>query len=191
MIIADVSGHGVQAGMITTAAKASLHTLVRQGVDTPGALLKEMNDSILATTQQALLMTCLVAVIDLKEQQIRYANAGHDFPYVCRRATNTIELLENPSSFPLGFDPNSVFKEMAVAFNPGDAFVLYSDGLHECTNGIEDYGHARLKGCLANLIGRPPEEWVQQVLHSLLEFLGEESLRDDVTLVVSGFGDTA
>jgi serine phosphatase RsbU (regulator of sigma subunit) len=190
MIIADVSGHGVQAGMITTAAKASLHTLVQQGVDTPGALLKAMNDSILATTQQALLMTCLVAVISPREQQIRYANAGHDFPYLCRKSTGTAELLENPASFPLGLDPNNIFYEMAAAFNPGDTFVLYSDGIHECTNGTEDFGHMRLERCLSSLIGQSPEEWVRHVLHALSEFRGDENLRDDVTLVVASLGDT-
>jgi sigma-B regulation protein RsbU (phosphoserine phosphatase) len=60
LVVADVSGHGVQAGMVTTAAKASLHSLIGQGVTTPAALLYGMNNAILATARQSLLMTCLI-----------------------------------------------------------------------------------------------------------------------------------
>jgi serine phosphatase RsbU (regulator of sigma subunit) len=190
-IIADVSGHGVQAGMITTAAKASLHTLVRKGVDTPAALLAEMNNSILATTRQALLMTCLVAIIDPGKREICYANAGHNFPYLCRGTKNTVQMLENPSSFPLGFDPDGVFKEITIEFNPGDTFVLYSDGINECSNGTEDYGYTRLESCLSDLVEHPPEMWAPHILHSLSAFLGNEGLRDDATLVVVGYKDAA
>lgn len=191
VVIADVSGHGVQAGMITTAAKASLHTLVRKGVDTPAALLAEMNNSILATTRQALLMTCLVAIIDTGKREICYANAGHNFPYFCSGSRNTITMLENPPSFPLGFDPYSIYQETTIVFNPGDTIVLYSDGINECTNGTEDYGYTRLESCLSELVEHPPETWAHQILHSLSAFLGNEGLRDDATMVVVGYKDAA
>src|SRR6185369_8101113 len=64
LLVADVSGHGVQAGMVTTAAKASLHSLIGKGVVTPADLLFGMNNAILATARQSLLMTCLIAIID-------------------------------------------------------------------------------------------------------------------------------
>ncbi len=191
VIIADVSGHGVQAGMITTAAKASLHTLVRQGVATPGTLLSCMNESILKTTRKSLLMTCLIAVINPARKQICYANAGHNFPYVCSKANHTIRMLENPPTFPLGFDSNSSFKEITIPFNPGDTLVLYSDGVNECSNGLEDYGYANLESCMFGLIGKAPEEWVRQILNSLSNFRGSEPLRDDVTMVVAHFEETA
>src|SRR6266568_1665754 len=64
LVVADVSGHGVQAGMVTTAAKASLHSLIGKGVTTPAELLYGMNNAILATAHQSLLMTCLIIIID-------------------------------------------------------------------------------------------------------------------------------
>jgi phosphoserine phosphatase RsbU/P len=191
LIVADVSGHGVQAGMVTTAAKASLHTLIRQGVTAPGLLLSKINEAILATTGQALLMTCFVVIINQEDRQIQYANAGHNYPFLCCKCSQSIEMLQSPPSFPLGFESDSSFKENTAAFNPGDTLVLYSDGINECSNGLNDYGYARFKDCLADLAGRPPNDWVEQILLSLAEFRGKEGYDDDISLVVARFEESA
>jgi phosphoserine phosphatase RsbU/P len=191
LVVADVSGHGVQAGMMTTATKASLHTLIRQGITTPGLLVSGMNGAILATTGQTLLMTCIVAIIDLGDRQIRYANAGHNFPYLYRKCTRSVEMLQNSPCFPLGFDANSLYEENIVEFSPGDALVLYSDGIPECSNAAGDYGYKRFENCLSSLAEQSPGDCVNQILRSLSEFRGNEGFEDDVTLVVARFEDTA
>src|SRR6266545_6646666 len=94
LIIADVSGHGVQAGMVTTAAKASLHTLISMDIFTPSELLNGMNKAIIATACRSLLMTCLVALIDLKQNRLFYANAGHNFPYLYHSRSKELEQLD-------------------------------------------------------------------------------------------------
>jgi serine phosphatase RsbU (regulator of sigma subunit) len=190
LVVADVSGHGVQAGMMTTATKASLHTLVRQGITTPGLLLSGMNGAILATTGHTLLMTCIVAIISLEDRLIRYANAGHNFPYLYRKGMRGVEMLENSPCFPLGFDASSPYEENTVEFSPGDALVLYSDGVPECSNGSDDYGYKRFKNCLSCLGEQSPGNCVNRVLKSLSEFRGNEKFEDDVTLVVARFKDT-
>jgi serine phosphatase RsbU (regulator of sigma subunit) len=189
LFIADVSGHGVQAGMVTTAAKASLHTLARNGITTPSLLLSNMNEAIRATAKQALLMTCFVAIINLKEKIIWYANAGHNYPYICRKHPQSVEMLTSPDCFPLGFDEKAVFKEQTASFVQGDTVVLYSDGINECSDGNEDFGYARFEDCLRNLAEQPLEEWVRRVLDSLSRFRGHEQFDDDVTLVAVRYED--
>jgi phosphoserine phosphatase RsbU/P len=187
LIIADVSGHGVQAGMVTTAAKASLHALVRQGITTPSALLKALNSAIMATVRQNLLMTCLVAVIDKAEQCILFANAGHNFPYLHRAATNSLEMLQEAVGFPLGFDAEGAYPEHVVPFAPGDTFVLYSDGINECVNGTEDFGLARFEACLTTATHKSAQELVDEVLAALRQHKADERFDDDVTLVIARF----
>jgi phosphoserine phosphatase RsbU/P len=191
LIVADVSGHGVQAGMVTTAAKASLHTLVRQGIATPGLFLSNMNEAVLATTGQALLMTCLVAIINIEARQIRYANAGHNYPYLYRKSAYAVEMLQSQPSFPLGFDKDCIFIEYTTAFDPGDTLVLYSDGINECSNGSDCYGYERFQNCMNNLAERSPNDWVKQILGSLVEFRGNERFEDDISLVVARFKESA
>lgn len=185
LLIADVSGHGVQAGMVTTAAKASLNTLVGQGVTTPAALLAAMNEAILAAARQYLLMTCLVAVIDCERGQIRFANAGHNFPYLHRHRHNSLEMLQDAIGFPLGFDAGITYQECTVSFEPGDTFICHSDGINECCNGTEEFGYNRLEECIIGLAQRPPVEMVAGVLSGIRTYSGLERFEDDVTMVVA------
>jgi serine phosphatase RsbU (regulator of sigma subunit) len=189
LVIADVSGHGVQAGMVTTAAKASLHSLATNGITTPSLLLSNMNEAIRATANQTLLMTCFIAVIRPEERVMHYANAGHNFPFLCRKGPRTVEMLPSPPGFPLGFDENAVLGEQTVALDPGDCVVLYSDGINECSNGVEDFGYGRFKDCLQQLEEQPLEEWVRYVMTSLAHFRGHEPYDDDITLVAVRFED--
>ncbi|WP_243689376.1 PP2C family protein-serine/threonine phosphatase [Geotalea toluenoxydans] len=157
LLVADVSGHGVQSGMVTTAAKASLHCLISQGVDTPAGLLFGMNNAILATARQTLLMTCLIAVIDTKNGKATFANAGHNFPYIHRSGSGLLMMLDSVSGFPLGFEENNSYGECLTSFEYGDTMLLYSDGIVECTDQAgEEFGYERLSASLAKNIHLKP-----------------------------------
>jgi len=185
LIIADVSGHGVQAGMVTTAAKASLHTLISMGVTTPSGLLHEMNKAVIATARQILLMTCLIMLIDIEEKQVSFANAGHNFPYIYRKDTNQLEQQQNCSGFPLGFDPDCCFQEFATGFNSGDRLVLYTDGLIECVNQKgEDFGYSRLEKLLIEGINLSPAALKTLLFENALNFIESSSVEDDITAMV-------
>ena len=188
LLIADVSGHGVQAGMVTTAAKASLHTLISLGVTTPSGLLAGMNNAILATARQTLLMTCLIASIDLSTGTITMANAGHNFPFVLRKGITEPEMLETTAGFPLGFERDSVFPESCTDFAPGDMLFMYTDGLVECADASgEELGYQRLQEML-----RAGRDFPPQLLHGSLlawaaAYTGSEAFDDDVTTLVARF----
>jgi serine phosphatase RsbU (regulator of sigma subunit) len=184
-IIADVSGHGVQAGMVTTAAKASLHTLISMGVTTASGFLHEMNKAVIATARQTLLMTCLIMIIDVKEKQLSYANAGHNFPYVYRRNANQLEQLQNCSGFPLGFEPDYCFQEFNTEFNSGDRLVLYTDGLIECVNPSgEDFGYSRFEKLLIEGIDQSPSALKTLLFENALDFIGSPLVEDDITTMI-------
>lgn len=187
LLIADVSGHGVQAGMVTTAAKASLHTLLSLGVNTPAGLLAGMNNAILATARQSLLMTCLIACIDTGENTLTIANAGHNFPYVFREGEKEPQLLETPVGFPLGFEWGYAYPESCSSFGAGDALFIYTDGIVECENGNgEELGYERLPV----LLQKSMDPCATHLLHdSLLAdaalFTGTTLFDDDVTTLLA------
>jgi serine phosphatase RsbU (regulator of sigma subunit)/CBS domain-containing protein len=186
LVVGDVSGHGVQAGMVTTAAKASLHTLIAQGVTTPAALLYGMNNSILTTARQTLLMTCVVAIIDCTAATVTIANAGHNFPYLYRKASLTPERIEEVANFPLGFEQNCSYQEWTTAFQPGDALLLYTDGIVECTGPAgDDFGYERLENILGRSGDISPTELRRLLRSSAETFTGSSSFADDVTLLIA------
>jgi serine phosphatase RsbU (regulator of sigma subunit) len=188
LIIADVSGHGVQSGMVTTAAKASLHTLLSSGVSTPAELLSGMNRAIIATARRRLLMTCFIAVIDTEKERLDYANAGHNFPYLYQGQSGELDLLQEASGFPLGFDEGAEFPEYTTEFVRGDSLVLYTDGIVECRGGNdEEFGYERMERLIRTEIRRAPDEVVDALLEGAREFAGTCALEDDATVLVASF----
>jgi serine phosphatase RsbU (regulator of sigma subunit)/CBS domain-containing protein len=188
LVVADVSGHGVQSGMVTTAAKASLHTLIDQGIATPAELLNGMNNAILATARQTLLMTCLIVVIDLRSGRFTLANAGHNFPYLYRGKNMVVEMVEDVAGFPLGFEKDCSYTEFNAELAAGDSLFLYTDGIVECRNQKgEDFGYSRLEAILCGHLGRHPTAAKKHLLETAARFTGAKSFEDDVTLLIAAF----
>jgi serine phosphatase RsbU (regulator of sigma subunit) len=187
VMVADVSGHGVQSGMVATAAKAGLHLLLERGVTTPSELLSGMNTSVLVTASNALMMTAVVAVIDLADRKISYANAGHNYPYIYRAATNTLVNLDNTGGFPLGFESMSVYDEAEVDFCENDRLLLYTDGIVEARNSNdEEFGYERLEAYLLNQLSGPPESARRGLIEAVRKFTGNNEFEDDVTILIVG-----
>lgn len=188
LVVADVSGHGVQSGMVTTAAKASIHTLIAQGITTPAGLLRGMNNAILATARQSLLMTCLVAVIDRQSGELTLANAGHNFPYLYRETTGTLVMVNDIAGYPLGFEEGSSYEEVTVPFPAGSTLFLYTDGIVECCNGGgEEFGYGRLEAFLNEELHRAPQTVKELLLARAARFVATASFDDDVTLLIARF----
>jgi serine phosphatase RsbU (regulator of sigma subunit) len=127
-------------------------------------------------------VTCLYAILDPKSGSLRYANAGHDLPYLRHHGGDTEELMAR--GLPLGLMPNMRYEEKEAALAPGDNALFYSDGLVEAHDPQgEMFGFPRLRALVAE---HDEEE------HSLVDFLLEElysfvaegwEQEDDITLL--------
>jgi serine phosphatase RsbU (regulator of sigma subunit) len=185
MIVGDVSGHGVQSGMVATAAKAGLHLLLDRGVKTPGALLAGMNKAVLATASGALMMTAVVAVVDCAAHTATLANAGHNYPFHYRAASGEATMLDGTGGFPLGFDAESEYPELLVDFRTGDRLLLYTDGIIEARNATgEEFGYDRFNAHLHGTLGGSPESFRHGLVETVQGFSGSEGFEDDVTILV-------
>ncbi len=185
VMVGDVSGHGVQSGMVATAAKAGLHLLLDQGIKTPGAMLAGMNKAVLATASNALMMTAIVAVVDLAAHTLSLANAGHNYPFLYRAASKQVDMLGESGGFPLGFDAASVYPESHMDFCPGDRLLLYTDGITEARNASgEEFGYERLDAYLREALSGPPAPFRRGLIELVQQFSESERFEDDVTLLV-------
>jgi serine phosphatase RsbU (regulator of sigma subunit)/CBS domain-containing protein len=187
VMVGDVSGHGVQSGMVATAAKAGLHLLLDRGIRTPSELLTGMNKAVLVTASSSLMMTALIAVIDLDERKISYANAGHNYPYLFRDSSSSLIKLDNTGGFPLGFDSGSVYDEAVVDFHHNDRLLLYTDGIVEaCNRDNEEFGYDRLETFLQEKLSNHPATVRQELVETVLVFSGADGFEDDVTILIIG-----
>jgi serine phosphatase RsbU (regulator of sigma subunit) len=185
VMVGDVSGHGVQSGMVATAAKAGLHLLLERGVRMPSELLSGMNKAVLVTASDALMMTAVVFVIDLAERTVSYANAGHNYPYIYRADKGTLVKLDAAGGFPLGFDAGSVFGDITTEFCSNDRLFLYTDGIVEAfdTQG-EEFGYERLERYLKENISSHPALARQGLVDTVREYTGQQAFEDDVTILI-------
>src|SRR5437867_1643313 len=114
--------------------------------------------------------------------RLRFLNAGHNPPFVLR--ASAIETLE-ASAIPLGMMAGTIYKEGDMLLQPGDALVVYSDGLTEARNAAdEEFGAERLRALLPRLRGLAAEQAVRLLIDQVTAFLGGERPHDDLSLVV-------
>jgi len=189
IMVGDVSGHGVQSGMVATAAKAGLHLLLDGGVTTPEKLLGGMNKAVCATASNSLMMTAVVAVIDRTVNKVFLANAGHNYPFQYRSSDEAVAMLDGTDGFPLGFDMGSEYNEIEIDFRCNDLMILYSDGIVEAHNGEgEEFGYERFSDYARQNSGNSPESFRLGLLDAVRAFSGAECFEDDVTLLVVAAG---
>lgn len=182
MLVGDVSGHGVAAGTMVSAAKAGVNLLETDKEKEPGQILARLSDTILHTARQSLLMTMFALCLDTKTGELTYANAGHQFAYIYRSITASLEALE-VGGLPLGKEQNISYQQCATEMDVGDRLFLYTDGIVEEENAINEcFGYERLEELLAIHAESDAETLRDQLLTSLASHVGSSQFTDDVTI---------
>jgi hypothetical protein len=191
-LIGDVSGHGVAAGTMVSAAKGGLYPLVSEGITHPAEILRSLNANILGTAQQSLLMTMSCLSLDGRTGRVRFANAGHVFPYLRRRDSNEWGMVEGSVGLPLGksVDVDYLAVEQEFDLEIGDRLFLFTDGLVEEESPLgEPFGYDRLERLLQQHAHSDAEVLHKAILDALRVHCGSEGFSDDVTLAVIDHSD--
>ncbi|MEW6611756.1 MAG: SpoIIE family protein phosphatase [Pseudomonadota bacterium] len=187
LLVGDVSGHGVASGTMVSAAKAGVNLLATEGVSDPREILERLNQTLLATARQSLLMTLFCASVDTRNGTLRFANAGHQFPYLRRAGHGTWSMLE-AGGLPLGKEAKADYASQIVDFEVGDRLFLYTDGVVEAESPVgEPFGYERLEALLDAHGAAPAAQLKAAVLDALHVHCGGDSFADDVTLFVLDF----
>lgn len=183
VVIADVSGHGLPAGIVMASALASLTALSRGGTDTP-TLLGLLDDEVRRTTERRAFVTLAHVRFDLAARRAGFTNAGHLYPY--RVAPDgSVSWVENPAR-PLGVGRPVERVTVSVPLVDGEVWVLLSDGVVEAMSpdGAEDFGFDRLEAALAACGGKSAREVLDAVLAAWRAHAGGDDPEDDRTVVV-------
>jgi serine phosphatase RsbU (regulator of sigma subunit)/anti-sigma regulatory factor (Ser/Thr protein kinase) len=180
IVIGDVTDKGVPAAMVMAATRSVLRASA-QRIVSPGTVLGRVNDLMCPDMPPKMFVTCLYGVLNTVTGVIRFANAGHNLPYV-RTDTGTIEL--RATGMPLGLLPGIEYEETEAELAPGQTMLLHSDGVAEAHSGEgnEMFGFPRLMDVVGARAGTG--EVIERVLTELERFTpaGWEQ-EDDITLV--------
>ncbi len=191
ILIGDVSGHGVAAGTMVSAAKAGVYPLIHEGITNPSEILNLLNETLLMTAQQSLLMTMNCLTLDARTGKLQFANAGHVLPYLWHHEEQHWEMLE-ASGLPLGKSIDSNYAESAIEIEMevGDRLFLFTDGLveEESPSG-EAFGYERLEDILSQCGDVDAETIKDYLMEALAIHCETENFDDDVSIMVLTHSD--
>ena len=178
--IGDVTDKGVPAALVMATCRSMLRAAASRH-DTPGAVLAEVNDTLVEEIPPAMFVTCLYAIIDTRSGSMTIANAGHNLPYI-RTENGVVEL--RATGMPLGLMVEMPYEERSFTFEDGDVMVLTSDGITEAHSPAgEMYGFGRLLGRVAAPV--TDGDMVGAVVQDVENHTGPDAEQeDDITLVV-------
>lgn len=185
IVIGDVAGHGVPAGLMMAMAKSAvLMSSTSQQYD-PSELTKALHQMFFAIKNQNMkrMMTFQYYVLEHETGQFTFTNAGHCFPIIIDPESNTGEFIEHVFT-PLGIGARARYKNYSFELKPGQALILYTDGIAEARNKDgENFGFERLKNTLPSLYDPDPEIYYNKILALYNNWTNEPD--DDLTIIVT------
>ncbi|MSU71408.1 MAG: PAS domain S-box protein [Opitutus sp.] len=187
VLICDVMGHGVRAGLLTALIRGVVEEIGARAVD-PAYVVAEVNHSlmpIVEETGQPVFATVFFAVIDLAAQTLTYTNAGHPPPVVLQAKSTEILRLAPANPEPAaGLLTDFPYTHHECEFHPGDLFLGYTDGIFEATDPHGHmFGEQRLDATLAECRGLSCAQLVERLVQSVKDFSYRSAFEDDVCLV--------
>jgi serine phosphatase RsbU (regulator of sigma subunit) len=180
VIIGDVSGKGIAAALVMANTQSALRA-VTLGSATPGELLAQVNEVLVAYIPPNMFVTCFCGILDPESGRLTYANAGHSPPFRQHGGKATALFA---TGMPLGLMPGMAYEEKETVLLPGDGVLFYSDGLIEAHNPQREMlGSSRVRELVTDH-APGAQRLTTQMVEELGRFTGESwEQEDDITLV--------
>ena len=186
-LIADVSGKGLGAAILTTMLQGALSGMTL-GID-PASVFNHVNRFLCDHSEVGRYATMFFGTLD-QDGHLEFINAGHPSPILIRRGFAEEAFTEG--SYPVGLVPEAEYTAVCLKLEPGDTLVLFSDGVTEAMDPDEEmFGIARLKELLTGQLECPLELLQKCVLEAVENFARGAHQADDLTLLIVRFRATA
>jgi sigma-B regulation protein RsbU (phosphoserine phosphatase) len=181
ILIADASGHGPAAAVVTAMVHAILHAYPSQPCGS-AELLKHVNTHLSAKRIESSFVTAFLAIYDPSQRTLTYSRAGHDPPLLKTRGS-AIQRLDQIGGIPLGILPDVDYEEATITLQSGQTLVLYTDGITEARSPKgEMFSITGMEKALTTCTGEA-DCTVETITRSLLQHEGGVRPTDDQTLL--------
>ena len=184
IVIGDVSGKGLPAGLIMVMAHSIVKAYLLSGL--PTDLLMILTNKILEPDMgTARFMTLMLLRWDYTEKLLRYTSAGHEHLIIYRANTGKCEVTK-AGGLALGVAPDieEFVQEKAVKFDEGDILLLYTDGVTEAHNSNEEMLGLKTLVNMVKKYGKlSAQEIVNNIFQNVIDYMKDAEQFDDITLV--------
>jgi sigma-B regulation protein RsbU (phosphoserine phosphatase) len=192
----DVSGHGVQAAMLsftltkTLTSLAASAPLIKDGCGiapprhflSPAETVLDLNRRFQADEETMQYFTMIYGIMHTRDTRISLVQAGQPSPIHLRRGKEPT--LVGNGGFPVGLHPNATYEELELGLEPGERLILYSDGITGCTNRQgQEFSTQRLMDLLQQGQELPLRSLMERLEKSLRQWRGTDEMEDDVSLL--------
>lgn len=187
MVIGDVMGKGVPAGLIMTMTRGMLRAEVLNG-HSPARILQHLNRVMYADLENSnRFVTLFYSEYDPQTRILSYSNAAHNPPLLWQAATNTIERLDTNGML-IGLEADSQYEDAQVQLTAGDTLIYYTDGFTDASNQNGDrFDEENLSGAFQWACQHcdGPQAILDYLFERVQQFIGAANRnKDDMTLVV-------
>jgi sigma-B regulation protein RsbU (phosphoserine phosphatase) len=186
VVIADVSGKGVPAGLLMAMCRSLLRAF-SLGNSSPSVALSTVNRYLFPDIREDMFISMIYGILDPADGSFIFCRAGHEPALIYRKASGEVEI-SKPKGLVLGIDSGNVFERVTaderIALASGDCVLLFTDGVTEALDaGEEEFGLERLSETFREAAQLGAEAVVKQVQEAVKSFTGEGAQMDDVTIV--------
>ncbi len=182
ILVADVSGKGIAAALLTASLEALSAGPLEEGAPLDDCC-RRVSQLLYERTPPEKFATAFIAEVELSSGRIRYVNAGHN-PGLVLRVGGEAEWLGS-CGVPLGLLPEAEYTVGEFEMSPRDVLMVYTDGLTEASNPDgEEFEEVRLKGSALTSRLKPLKEMARHIEEELDRFTAGEPYADDRTLVL-------
>ncbi len=186
VVIADVSGKGVAAGLLMSMCRSVLR-VIASAEKSSAATLAAVNRHIFPDTKEDMFISMAYLKLNPENGSVEMARAGHDAPYVFRAETGEVEILK-PKGLAVGIDEGAVFERVTQDFGfelqSGDCVLLYTDGLTEAENEHgEEFGDERVQQLFKELAPLGAAVVIERMRKDWETFCDGRQQMDDLTLI--------
>jgi len=181
-VVADVSGHGVSAGMLMTSLQTAFQTLAPESFS-PVEVIQRLNRLYIHNINLTTFVTAFFAKLDPAARHLCYANAGH--PAYLYRAESGQDLWLRRTGPAIGLVEEYPTATAEVDLNRGDVLVLYTDGLTEAMNAdSRQFGEQALAEVIRRNRDASAQALINAIIGDLTSHIAGSELADDLTLLV-------
>ncbi|MGB7159690.1 MAG: SpoIIE family protein phosphatase [Tepidisphaeraceae bacterium] len=187
--LGDVTGHGIAASVLMTAAQGFLHAALQEHAE-PARAVNDLNQFVNPRRSDEKFVTLWVGVFDAEAKTLSYVDAGHGYAMMINPA-GTFTMLDEGDGLPIGLFADADYKPITKPLQPGGRAMVISDGI------VEQYGlvagadgsttneHFNVAGVENVLSSTPPgQDPVTALFDAVVKHAGTTSFQDDATAVL-------
>ena len=183
LVMADVSGKGISASLFMVMAKTLIQIEALKLHGHPAEVLKSVNEQLMSGNEAEMFVTVWFGVLTISTGDVVYANAGHEYPAICRKG-GVFELYKDIHGLPVAAMEFAKYKEGEFHLDPGDTLYVYTDGVTDANNPKKErFDIPRMLEALNQNPKATPKELVDNVNQAINTFMDVEPRFDDTTMM--------